>query len=126
MSCELQNVYDICILQNQTFELPLILYDDDGISPLNISAWSFTGSIKHQYSDVVPVLFFTSSIIDPVSGSLKLYMGAEQTWALTNKKYVYDLISNNPSGSIVNSVTQIETLRLMQGKVSVTLGVTEP
>lgn len=121
MSCELHNVYDICILQNQTFELPLLFYDDDGVTPLNVTGWSFTGSIKHQFTDTSPVVFFTSSVIDPVSGSIKLYMGAEQTWVLTNKKYVYDLISNNPSGSM-----GIETLRLMQGKVSVNLGVTEP
>jgi hypothetical protein len=45
---------------------------------------------------------------------------AEATWVLTGTKYVYDLISNNPN------TTPTETLRLMQGKVSVKPGVTEP
>jgi hypothetical protein len=120
MACEITNDYPLCILQNQTFELPFTLYNDDGITPINITGWSITGSIKEQFSDTAPVLFFTSSIVSPESGSVKLYLSAESTWALTQTKYVYDVISNNPN------VTPLETLRLMKGKVSVNLGVTEP
>jgi hypothetical protein len=120
MACELNNIYDICILQNQTFELPFQLYNDNGVTPINISGWSFTGSIKSQFTDPVPALFFTASVINAVSGSIRLYLGAETTWALTGSKYVYDVIGNN------SNVTPVETLRLMQGKVSVRPGVTEP
>lgn len=121
MSCELQNVYDICVLQNQTFELPLTLLDDDGLTPINITGWAFTGSIKQTYADTVPLVYFTASIVSVPSASIKLYLPAESTWGLDTKKYVYDVIANNPSGSM-----GVETLRLMQGKVSVNLGVTEP
>jgi hypothetical protein len=120
MSCELNNIYDICILQNQTFELPFQLYNDDGVTAINLSGWSFTGSIKSQFTDPVPALYFTSSIVNASSGSIKLYLSAETTWMLTGSKYVYDVIGNN------SNVTPVETLRLMQGKVSVRPGVTEP
>ena len=121
MSCELQNVYDICILQNQTFDLPFILLDDDGLTPIDITGWTFTGSIKQSYSDVTPLVFFTSSIVSVPSASILMHLPAESTWGLNSKKYVYDIISNDPSGTLGS-----ETLRLMQGKVSVNLGVTEP
>ena len=120
MSCELNNIYDICILQNQTYELPLQLYQDDNVTPIDLTGWSFTGSIKTQFTAPTPLLFFTASVVDAVSGSLKLYLSAETTWALTAPKYVYDLIGNN------SNITPVETLRLMQGKVSVKPGVTEP
>lgn len=120
MACELNNIYNICILQNQTFELPFQLYNDDNITPIDISNWTFTGSIKSQYDDSIPTLFFTTSIVDPISGSLKLYISADTTWNLTGSRYVYDVIGNN------TNVTPTETLRLLQGKVSVRPGVTEP
>lgn len=118
MSCELPT-YDICILQNQTFNLPLTFRNDDG-SPIDISAWSFTGSIKEKFTDPVPAFFFTASILDAVSGSIKLYLSADTTWQITGSRYVYDLIGTN-TGS-----TPPETLRLLQGKVSIKPGVTEP
>lgn len=120
MSCELNNVYDICVLQNQTFELPFTLYDDDGTTPLDITNWTFTGSIKQQFTDSAPLTYFTSSVISVASASIKLYLSSEQTWILNNSKYVYDVISNNPNTSPAT------TLRLIQGKVSVKPGVTEP
>lgn len=119
MSCELTNVYDLCILQNQTYRLPLTFKNDDG-SPIDLSAWSFTGSIKEKFTDTVPVLNFTVEIISAVSGSIALYLSADTTWTLTKPKYVYDLIGTNTTPN------PDETLRMMQGKVSVKPGVTEP
>lgn len=119
MSCELNNIYDFCILQNQTFTLPLTLRNDDGTLK-DLSAWSFTGSIKEKTTDRVPSLFFTCSVALPVSGTLSLYLSADTTWALTGSKYVYDLIGNN------TAVSPVETTRLMQGKITIKPGVTEP
>lgn len=120
MSCELNNIYDICVLQNQTFELPFQLYANDGVTPIDVTGWTFTGSIKEQFADPTPTLFFTCSVVDATSGSIKLYLPADSTWQMTSTKYVYDLISNNAT------VSPVETLRLMQGKISVKPGVTEP
>lgn len=120
MSSELTNVYDITVLQNQTYELPFTLYDDDGVSPLDITNWSFTGSIKQVYTDVNPVMYFTSSVVSVPSASIKLTLSATQTWDLTGSKYVYDVICKNPN------VAPATVLRIIQGKISVKPGVTEP
>lgn len=120
MSCELTNIYDICVLQNQTFELPFQMYDDDGVTPINVTNWSFTGSIKPTFLDPSVATTFTASIVDAASGSIKLYLSSAQTWALTEPKYVYDVIANNLND------TPTTTLRIIQGKVSVKPGVTRP
>jgi len=119
MATELSNVLDIQILQNQTFNMVLFLNNDDE-SPINLTNWSFTGSIKEKYSDIQPIMFFTASIIEPASGSLRLYLAADQTWMLTGSRYVYDVIGNNTNQN------PVETLRIMQGKVIQRPGVTEP
>ena len=93
MSCELPT-YDICILQNQTFKLPLTFKNDDG-TPMDLTSWAFTGSLKERYNDATPVMFLTSSFIIAASGSLQLYLSADMTWELTGSRYVYDLIGTN-------------------------------
>ena len=118
--CVYTNVYDLCIQQNASYDNGLYILQDDAITPVNITSWSFTGSIKENYTDTVPVLYFTTSVISVASASLRLMLGAEDTWKLTGSRYVYDLISYNPT------INPPETLRLMQGKVHVKSGVTMP
>jgi hypothetical protein len=120
MSCEITNTFDLCLVQNQTFRLPFTLFQDDGVTPINLTGWSFTGSIKEQAFDTVPLLFFTASINNAVTGEVQLYLGADTTWLLNKPKYVYDVIANN------TTISPAETLRLLKGKVSVNAGVTEP
>jgi len=119
MSCELNNEYNLCILQNQTYDLPFVIKDDNDV-PIDITNWAFTGSIKEKITDPTPYLFFTMSIDNAVSGSISMYLSAQTTWLLDNKKYIYDVISTN------YGVNPPETLRIMQGKVSVELGITQP
>lgn len=120
MACELENIYDICILQNQTFQMLFQLYNDDGVTPINITNWTFTSAIRTQYGESTPPTFFTVSVLDAFSGSLRLYLAAQSTWDLTNSRYFYDVIGTN------NNVSPPETLRLLQGKVKILPGVTEP
>ena len=120
MSCEITNTYDLCVKQNETFKLPITLYQDDNITPINVSTWTFTGSIKRQFGEDIPLMSFMVDSTQAASGSLVFYLSADNTWLLSDKKYVYDIISNN------TTVSPPETLRLMQGKISVNLGVTEP
>lgn len=114
------NTYDVQILPNQTFHLGLTLKDDDGI-PLNLTAWSFTGSIKKTFADTIPVMYFTCSILDPTSGSMQIYLSADSTWTLENNpRYVYDVIASVPA------TTPVEKLRILQGNVKINYGVTIP
>lgn len=122
MSCTITNNYDICITQNATFEMNFRLYDDSGVVPLDVTGWMFTGSIKEQYTDVSSVMAFTMSVDSYTTASINVNLGAENTWQLgvTGSKFLYDIIANNPT------VSPPETYRLMQGKVSINKGVTEP
>ena len=120
MFCDTPNRYDLNIIQNQTFHLPVSLFNDDGITPINITSWSFTGSIKSNTADATPIVFFTTNIVNTLSGSFQLYLDADTTWLLNRPKYIYDVIANNAAAS------PVETLRILTGKVTMELGVTEP
>lgn len=122
MSCTITNSYDICVTQNATFRLNFQLFDDTGSGSLDVTGWSFTASVKEQYTDLSPILYFTSSVISYTTASINLYLSADDTWRLgvSGTKFVYDVIGNNPTAS------PPETYRLMQGKVSINKGVTEP
>jgi hypothetical protein len=121
MACEPTNIYDLCIQQNASFNLIFSLKDDDGSSSIDVTGWSFTGSINDQKGGVdQSIPFFTMSVVSAVSGTIAMRLGAASTWQLTQPRYYYDVIGYNPT------VSPPETLRLMQGKVNVNLGVTEP
>lgn len=122
MSCTITNNYDICITQNATFQLNFKLYDDSGSASLNATSWSFTGSIKSAYDSPAAIMNFTTSVLSYATASINLYLGAENTWQLgtSGSKFYYDVIAYNPTA------TPVETYRLMQGKVSINKGVTEP
>ena len=123
MSCnEDPNEFDITIDQNASYDFSFNLFEDDNVTPINIVSWSFTGSIKEQYSDPTPILYFSSSVRDVISGSVDISLTAANTWGLglSGSRFVYDLIANNPLTSPVT------TYRLLQGKVRIDPGVTQP
>ena len=120
MSCTSTNVLDLCIQPNASFELDFRLLQDDGITPINITSWSFTGSIKESFPQQTASLYFTMSLVSVESASLRMLLGAADTWRLTGSRYVYDLLADNPLA------VPPETYRLMQGKISAKPGVTAP
>lgn len=120
MSCEPTNVYDICIFQNQTYRLPMLLVNRDG-QPIDLSSWTFSASIKDRVgNDADPVLNFTSSLFPANSGWVSFYLSADTTWALNKTRYTYDIIGTD------NFISPPETVRLLQGKIFLKNGVTEP
>lgn len=112
--------YDININQNATFKFSAQLTDVSG-SPLNITSWSFSGSIKQQATDPdPPILFFTTSIADITQSIINVSLTPHQTALLTQPQYVYDIIAAN------GAVTPEEVYRILQGRVKVSLGITDP
>ena len=118
-SCAYSNQYHICTPQNESLAIPLSLFQDDGITPISITSWSFTGSVKYDFTEQTPITNFTISINSVASGSITIRLGAESMWSLTGSRYVYDVIANNPA-------TPPETYRLLYGRFKVNSGVTEP
>lgn len=111
---------DFCIQQNASFAQNFQLFDDNGSSSLDVSGCSFTGSIRSSYTDPAVVMFFTMSVASYTTASINMYLGADSTWALSQKKYVYDVLMYN------GNLTPPVTTRLLSGKLAVSPGVTVP
>jgi len=113
-------VYDLEINQNATFKMSIQLTDISG-SPLDISNWDFSGSIKEKLTDPdPPLLFFAASVVDVTQSIVSLSLTPAQTTLLTSAAYVYDVIGTN------YSTTPDEVYRVLQGKVKVNTGITDP
>jgi len=115
-----QPIYDLNINQNATFKFSLQLTDASG-SALDITGWDFSGSIKGQTIDPdPPLMFFTTSIVDFTQSIINVSLTPAQTTQLVNSQYVYDIIATN------YSTTPDEVYRILQGKIKVNAGITDP
>lgn len=114
--------FDINVNQNATFKMNFKLTDSSG-DPLDITNWTFTGSIKQDHTQPdPPLLIFTSSVADqndPELATVTLSLNAIQTELLTERVYVYDVIGVDPNGGVPL------VYRVLQGRVRVDPGVTD-
>ena len=112
-------VFNIEINQNATFKMSLQLTSTGSI-PLDITSWSFSGSVKQNYTDAdPPLVFFTASIIDVPNAVVEFSLTPYQTERLSESNYYYDFIGTN------YSTTPDEVYRILEGKVKVYPGVTD-
>jgi hypothetical protein len=96
----------------------MILTDDTG-SFLNITSWSFTGSIRELQDDTTPdIANFSIQITSMQSASLALALYPVSSSLLSKKKYYYDIIATN----IIPNPPEV--YRLVQGKISTNAAVT--
>jgi len=113
-----QPTYDININQNATFKFSAQLTDVSG-SPLDITSWSFSGSVKQQAIDPDPPLLFFTTSVDLTQSIVNMALMPHQTTLLNQPQYVYDFIAVN------RAVTPEEVYRILQGKIKVSLGITD-
>ena len=90
------------------------------MAPYNIASWSFSASISSQFGDLLPLLMFTSSVIDLTQSLVEFSLSPVQTSLLTNTRYVYDIVATDLAAA------PDFVYRLSQGKVRVYLGSTIP
>ena len=89
-------------------------------SAINITNWSFTGSIRNTFTQPdPPITTFNLVIADYTSSMVTVGLLPTQTALCTQKKYVYDIIATNIGPN------PPEVYRILEGKVLVNLGVTE-
>lgn len=112
-------VYNINLDQNATFKFSLQLLTSGNIL-FNIASWSFSGSIKQGVSDADPPIAQFTMSADTSSSTIHASLTPDQTKLLNQRHYVYDIIGTN------YAIVPDEVLRLLQGKVKVNLGVTDP
>ncbi len=115
----LPNKLDIVIEENASFDMTLTITQDDEITPIDLTGWGITGSIRHTFGDTV-VTNFTSSISLAEEGVITEFLSGPQTWLLNNSTYKYDIIANDPT----NFPTK--TYRLVYGDIQIVRGVTQP
>ena len=89
-------------------------------SAIDITNWSFTGSIRDTYlTPDPPPATFNIVIADYTSSLVEVGLLPTQSVVLTKKKYLYDIIATNIGPN------PPEVYRILEGKVNVNLGVTE-
>lgn len=90
--------------------------------PINLTGWTAVLQMRSAASSDI-VLFELSTanggiVIDPLKGQITLHITNEQTAALGFTAAVYDLLLTAPGGAAGDGI------RLIEGKVIVSLGVT--
>jgi hypothetical protein len=111
--------YDITLNQYATFKMSFQITDNSG-SAVDITNWSFTGSIRDSFTlPDPPITTLNIVIVDYSSSMVNVGLLPTQSALLTKKKFVYDIIATNVG------VAPVEVYRILEGKVNVNLGVTE-
>jgi hypothetical protein len=107
------DITDFDIGQGETFKILAHIYTEISSSiPLDITNHEFIGQIRENYTTEEIATEFTITKIPPLeSGSIFISLTPQQTLALDQRTYVYDLLmistgSFNPSEQIVRRVLE--------------------
>ena len=96
---------------SQTFTLE----SATGNTPYNLTDHSIAAKLK-KHSGSSSSVSFTASIINPISGNIRLQLSATQSAAIKPGRYVYDIVVTNTNSSLKT--------RVVEGMVLVREGVT--
>lgn len=105
-------ITNIVIDQGTTFSLAITLTNDDGTAK-NLASYTPQAQLRKSYYSNTYTAFTTAKV--DLTGEVTISLTAAETSALKAGRYVYDL-------EIVSSV---ETLRVLEGIVTVTPEVTK-
>ena len=104
--------------QGETFKMLVTLIENNQSAPIDITEYAISGQVRENYTtDEVAAQFSVIKMAPYESGSFVLELDATQTLALTERKYVYDVIVS--SGSVADN-----TRRLLEGPFTVRPAVT--
>ena len=107
-------VSNLVIDQGASFSASIDVTDTDG-DALNLTGYTAAGQMRRTYSSTTAT-DFTASIQSASGGTVKISLTATETNAIKAGRYVYDV-------EITNTSTQ-EVIRIVEGQVEVTPGVT--
>lgn len=83
-------VQALYIDQGADFSTGITLYADNGITPLNLTGYTFTSQMRKSYTSSTATTF-VCSIPFPLTGQVILTLTATQTGALKAGRYLYDI-----------------------------------
>jgi hypothetical protein len=104
--------YPITIPQGKDWSLPLTFNDSEG-DPINLTGWSGHAQIRRWQGGEI-LLAEMTVVVDPLEGSVTLYLTPTQTRALNHHGY-YDVEVTNGT----------DTVGLLRGPVKVVTEVTK-
>jgi hypothetical protein len=104
---------NLVIPQGTDFEQSFNLFNEDG-SHLVLTGCAVTAKLRKYYGSV-GVTTFTSSIVNPTQGGIKISLNETQTANLTVGRHYYDVLVT--SGSSITSKV-IEGMILVEGTAS--------
>ncbi len=104
--------------QGETFKILVTLIENDESAPVNLTDYSISGQVRENYTtDELAGQFTITKMAPYTSGSFMVELDAVQTLAMTERKYVYDIIAS--SGSAADN-----TRRLLEGPFTIRPAVT--
>ena len=83
-------VQALYIDQGADFSTGITLYSDNGITPLNLTGYTFTSQMRKSYASSTATTF-TVTAPNPLTGQIILSLTAVQTAALKSGRYLYDI-----------------------------------
>ena len=83
-------VQALYIDQGADFSTGITLYADNGITPLDLTGYSFTSQMRKSYASSTATTF-ACSVPNPSTGQVILTLTASQTGALKPGRYLYDI-----------------------------------
>jgi len=83
-------VQALYIDQGADFTTGITLYSDNGITPLNLTGFTFSSQMRKSYASSTSTTF-TITAPQPTTGQVILSLTAVQTAALKAGRYLYDI-----------------------------------
>jgi hypothetical protein len=83
-------VQALYIDQGADFSTGITLYADNGMTPLDLTGYSFTSQMRKSYASSTATTF-ACSVPNPSTGQVILTLTASQTGALKPGRYLYDI-----------------------------------
>jgi len=105
---------ELLINQKASFNTTITIEESNGTAR-NLAGYSANTEMRKSYASD-SVVTITTTISDSANGVIDISLTKAQTTNLTAGKYVFDLVTTNPSG-----ITQ----RILEGIVVVSPGVTD-
>jgi hypothetical protein len=83
-------VQALYIDQGADFSTGITLYSDNGITPLNLTGYTFSSQMRKSYASSTATTF-ACTVPNPTTGQVILTLTANQTGALKAGRYLYDI-----------------------------------
>jgi hypothetical protein len=83
-------VQALYIDQGANFSTGITLYADNGITPLNLTGYTFSSQMRKSYASSTATTF-TCTVPTPSNGQIILSLTPNQTSALKAGRYLYDI-----------------------------------